>query len=88
MSQLQDRNSQSLDDATAAYNDRLLAPTSPPSYGFYLGYDGDRARHKVQSLTGDIYHGQFISTGAVGIGDKVSISLTRGGIPQFDAMPR
>ena len=86
MSDLSQRNADRLNQATADYNQRQLTPTPPPTFAFYLGYD--KGLHKAKGVDGSVYYGQFISTGGVATGVKVSVSLTRGGVPQFDTMPR
>ena len=89
MSDLLARNTESLSNARSRYNQALITQTKPLSSGVYQGFESLSGAHKVQLADGSIVSGQFISNGAVGINDVISVTRTRGSlIASFDVMPR
>jgi len=89
MSDLLARNTESLSNARSRYNQALITQTKPLSSGVYQGFDSSSGSYTVQLADGSIVFGQFISNGAAGIGDVISVTRTRGSlIASFDVMPR
>jgi len=89
MSDLLARNTESLSNARSRYNQALITQTKPLSSGIYQGFDSSSGSYTVQLADGSIVFGQFISNGAAGIGDVISVTRTRGSlIASFDVMPR
>jgi len=89
MSDLLARNTESLSYARSRYNQSLIVPVKPLSSGVYQGFDSSSGTHTVQLADGSIVSGQFISNGAAGVGDVISVTRTRGSlIASFDVMPR
>ncbi|BAS55388.1 hypothetical protein NIES2135_53270 [Leptolyngbya boryana NIES-2135] len=83
---LQQRNRDRVLTNKANYDAAVSQTQPPPTSAFYQGFrDG---RHIVKTVAGDVYHGVSLSNGATAIGDKIGLSLTAGGVPQIDTMPR
>jgi len=89
MSDLLARNVEALSNARSRYNQSLIIPVKPLSSGVYQGFDSSSGTYTVQLADGSIVFGQFISNGAAGVGDVISVTRTRGSlIASFDVMPR
>jgi hypothetical protein len=83
---LQQRNRDRVLTNKANYDAAVSQTQPPPSSAFYRGFQG--GRHVVQTVAGDVYRCDALSNGATAVGDKIGLSLTIGGTPQIDTMPR
>jgi hypothetical protein len=80
------RNRAAIAAAISRRNEGLRAAYKPTD-GYYAGLSGDR--HIVTLPDGSTIYGKLISTGSVGIGDRVAVSRDRGStLAHFDVLPR